>query len=442
MRSTFRGPRRTLVLAVLLAIAAPALFAADAPTALARNPQVAAALEVDHAWADWTARNREQPAVSIGIVYDQELVWARGYGFADLAKKVPATPATAYRIASISKTFTAHSLLQLRDAGQLQLDDPVSKWIPELKLAKVDPQSPAITIRNLLTHTAGIPREVDGGYWNDMNFPSREAMLPVLNRMGVVWAPDKEWKYSNVALSLAGYVVEAASGEKYADYVSSHILAPLGMTGTRVILPGDMPTLAVGYGRRVPGQARRVEPFLNAAYMVPAANLASTVEDLAKYESLQFRTGPAGGAQILKGSTLAEMQRVHWLQPDWKSGWGLGWGVSRRDDKTRIGHGGSGPGAPHADRDHPGREVRRRRADQRRGRAHRRSTRTRPSPSSPPRSRRPPPRRPGPSRRRPIRRGRSTSASTRGRTRRSTSPSSTGSSRCSTPRTTTRGNRK
>ena len=78
--------------------------------------------------------------------------------------------------------------------------------------------------------------------------------------------------------------------------------------------------------------------------MMPAANLASTVEDLAKYESLQFRTGPAGGAQILKGSTLAEMQRVHWLQPDWKSGWGLGWGVSRRDDKTRIGHGGSVPG--------------------------------------------------------------------------------------------------
>jgi CubicO group peptidase (beta-lactamase class C family) len=105
-----------------------------------------------------------------------------------------------------------------------------------------------------------------------------------------------------------------------------------------------MPTLALGYGRRMPGQPRRVEPFLNAAYMVPAANLASTVEDLAKYESLQFRAGPAGGAQILKGSTLAEMQRIHWLQPDWKSGWGLGWGVSRRDDKTRIGHGGSVPG--------------------------------------------------------------------------------------------------
>ena len=341
-----KSARRGLGILVFLALAlvAPPLRAVDPPVPLAQKPEVAAALEVFDVWADWTARNREQPAVSIGIVYDQELIWAKGYGYADLAKKIPATPGTAYRIASISKTFTAHALLQLRDAGKLQLDDPVSKWIPELKLAKVDAQSPPITIRHLLTHTAGIPREVDGTYWNDMNFPSREAMLPVLNRMGIVWEPDKEWKYSNVALSLAGYVVEAASGEKYADYVSRHILAPLGMTGTRVIPPGDMPTLAVGYGRRVPGTPRRVEPFLNAAYMVPAANLASTVEDLAKYESLQFRTGAAGGAQILRGSTLAEMQRVHWLQPDWKSGWGLGWGVSRRDDKTRIGHGGAVPG--------------------------------------------------------------------------------------------------
>lgn len=337
--------RARIVLAVLVVVLCGApLYAADPPAPLAQKPEVAAAIEVFDAWVDWTVRQREQPGVSIGIVYDQDLIWSKGYGFANLPKKIPATPATAYRIASISKTFTAHALLQLRDAGKLQLDDPITKWIPELKLSKVDPQSPAITIRHLLTHTGGIPREVDGTYWNDMNFPSREAMLPVLARMGVVWEPDKEWKYSNVALSLAGYIVEAASGEPYAEYVARHILAPLGMAGTRVIPPTDMPTLAVGYGRRMPGKPRRVEPFFNGAYMVPASNFASTVEDLAKYASLQFRRGPAGGTQILEGSTLAEMQRVHWLQPDWKSGWGLGWGVSRRDDKTRISHGGSVPG--------------------------------------------------------------------------------------------------
>jgi len=338
--------RRRLA-ALLLCAAAMPLFADDAKTPLAKNPGVAAALEVFDTWADWTAKNRDQPAVSIGIVHDQELVFAKGYGLADLAKKTPATADTAYRIASISKTFTAHCLLQLRDAGKLSLDDPITKWIPELKLSNVDPARPAVTIRHLITHTGGVPREVDGTYWNDMNFPTREAMLPVLNRMGLALPPETEWKYSNVAVGLAGYIVEAASGEKYPDYVARHVLEPLGMAGTRVMPAKDMSTLAVAYGRRMPGKPRRLEPFFFGNYMLAASNLASTVNDLAKYVELQFRTSAAaaaGGTQIVKGTTLAEMQRVQWLQPDWKSGWGLGWGIARVDDRTRIGHGGSVPG--------------------------------------------------------------------------------------------------
>lgn len=323
-------------------------LAEDTSKPLAAEPGVAEAIQVFDAWVARTAADREQPGVSIGIVHDQDLIWAKGYGFADLAKKTPATPGTDYRIASLSKLFTATAILQLRDAGKLQLDDPVSKWLPAFAPTHVDAGSPVITIRHLLTHTSGLPREVEGGYWNDMKFPSREEMETLLNRAGVVGPPETEYKYSNVALSLAGYVVEKASGEPYADYVERHILKPLGMSSTRVIPPRDLPALATGYGRRVPGQPRRVEPFLDAAYMVPAANLASTVEDLARFAELQFRDGSvgiaSGSAQILRGPTLREMQRVHWLEPDWKGGRGLGWGVSRRDDKTLISHGGSVPG--------------------------------------------------------------------------------------------------
>lgn len=338
--------RRSPAAVLLCLLALPAL-AEDSKPPLAKNPGVAAALEVFDTWADWTAKNRDQPAVSIGIVHDQELVFAKGYGFADVAKKVPASPDTAYRIASISKTFTAHCLLQLRDAGRISLDDPITKWVPELKFSNVDPARPVLTIRHLLSHTGGVPREVDGTYWNDMSFPTREAMLPVLGRMGLALPPETEWKYSNVALSLAGYVVEAASGEKYPDYVARHVLEPLGMSGTRVMPAKDMATLAVPYGRRMPGKPRRLEPFFFGNYMVPASNFASTVNDLAKYVELQFRTAAtaaAGGPQIVRGPTLAEMQRIQWLQPDWKSGWGLGWGIARVDDRTRIGHGGSVPG--------------------------------------------------------------------------------------------------
>src|SRR4029079_10416257 len=121
-------------------------------------------------------------------------------------------------------------------------------------------------------------------------------------------------------------------GEKYPDYVARHVLEPLGMSGTRVMPAKDMPTLAVAYGRRMPGKPRRLEPFFFGNYMLAASNFASTVDDLAKYLQLQFRTAAtaaAGGAQIVKGPTLAEMQRVQWLQPDWASRGGGGWGSGR-----------------------------------------------------------------------------------------------------------------
>jgi len=105
-----------------------------------------------------------------------------------------------------------------------------------------------------------------------------------------------------------------------------------------------MPTLAKGYTSRRPGKPRKVEAFFNKKAMASSGNMASTVEDLAKFISLQFKEGAAVGAQILKGSTLKEMQRVHWLRPSWKSGWGLGWSVVNVDGQTRITHGGSVPG--------------------------------------------------------------------------------------------------
>src|SRR4026208_1420816 len=112
---------------------------------LARRPEVAAAIAVLDARVASTATSREQPGLSLGIVYDQDLIWAKGYGFADLARKVPATPSTVYRIASISKLFTTTAILQLRDAGKLQLDDPVAKYLPWFRIKNAHPDGPTIT---------------------------------------------------------------------------------------------------------------------------------------------------------------------------------------------------------------------------------------------------------------------------------------------------------
>ena len=326
----------------LILCACSLLAAASTNNKLGEHPKVADAIKVLDAWIGATVDTRDQPGLSVGIIHDQDLIWAKGYGYADREKKTPATPSTLYRIASISKLFTSTAILQLRDAGKLQLDDPVAKYLPWFKIQTPHP-GPAITIRHLLTHTSGLPREAVGVNWSDLTFPAREEMIRRLADQETVWPAETEWKYSNLALSLAGEIVSAVSGEPWSQYVEKHILTPLGMTSTRTLPNPDLPNLATGYGRRVRGE-RDVEPFVDIEAERPAGNLASNVADLAKFLALQFRDGEAGGAQILKGATLREMHRVHWLRDDWKSGWGLGFSVRRVGEQTRVGHGGSLPG--------------------------------------------------------------------------------------------------
>ena len=308
------------------------------------HPKVRFKIDAFAAWIEAQLAYRELPGVSVGLVYDQELVWHRGFGFADRERQVRADAQTVYRIASISKLFTATALLQLRDADKLQLDDPVRRHLPWFRIGG-EADSPPITLRALITHTAGLPREAGRPYWNDFDFPTRDELHAILPAQQMPLPVAQQWKYSNVGPALAGEVVEVVSGVPYADYVREHVLAPLGMTHTYVQPRPDTPHLAVGYGRRLPGSLdRATSPFVDIAGLTPAGNLASCVEDLAKFAMLQFRRGPAGGSQILAGSTLAEMQRIHWLEPDWQAGWGLGFRLMRQRGKTYFGHGGSLPG--------------------------------------------------------------------------------------------------
>jgi CubicO group peptidase (beta-lactamase class C family) len=157
-----------------------------------------------------------------------------------------------------------------------------------------------------------------------------------------VLATETRWKYSNLALTLAGEVVAAVSAQPYPEYVRQRILDPLGMGDTHVETPpADHPRLATGYGRRLPSGERVTAPISDLKGITPAGSLTTSVDDLARFAMLQLRDGPAGGAQILKGSTLREMQRVHWLEPDWEAGWGLGFRIVRLAGQTFLGHGGA-----------------------------------------------------------------------------------------------------
>jgi D-alanyl-D-alanine carboxypeptidase len=309
---------------------------------IAADAGVRSAIGLLSAWIESQMAYSGLPGLSIGLVHDQELVWATGFGRATLEPARPATPDTLYRIASITKLFTSTAIMQLRDAGKLRLDDPLVEHLPWFRLSHGHAEAPPITIRHLLTHTAGLPREAGSPYWTDGDFPSAAQVRTRVAEQSAALPTETEWKYSNLGLALAGEVVAAVSGRPYTDYVVEHVLEPLGMRRTWVTTPpSDHPDLATGYTRRLPSDDRSPAPFTDCQGITPAANMTTSVSDLARFAMLHFRDGPPGAAQILRGSTLREMQRVHWLEPDWEAGWGLGFRITRFKGKTYVGHGGS-----------------------------------------------------------------------------------------------------
>jgi CubicO group peptidase (beta-lactamase class C family) len=309
---------------------------------LADRAEVRSAIDLLEAWVEAQRAQRELPGLSMGIVHDQTLLWARGFGWADVERREPASADTLYRIGSVTKLFTATALLLLRDEGRLRLDDPITAHLPWFAMPAAFPEPGPITIRHLLTHTSGLPREAAFPYFTDGNFPTIDEIRARLPTQQRPLPTEQRWKYSNLGATLAGEVVAAVSGEPYADFVRRRILEPLGMSATLVATPQPgHPHLATGYTRRLPGHRRAPAPFNDLRGLTAAGNMTTSVADLARFAMLQLRGGAAGGAQILSGRTLAEMHRIHWLEPDWGAGWGLGFRVLRLHGQTFVGHGGA-----------------------------------------------------------------------------------------------------
>ena len=305
---------------------------------VADNPDVAGQERLFEAWVRGQMAYRALPGIAVGVVSDQELVWAKGFGFADVDSRTPMTPDTKFRMASHSKLFTATAIMQLRDAGKVRLDDPVVKYLDWFKIEPAEPDDPPITIEELLTHSAGLPREA-GPHWSELDFPSGDGVRKYVMEHTAPYSPEIRWKYSNLGFTIAGMIVEAVSGEKWADYVQKHIFNPLGMTGSSVDRQVD--GLATGYGRRMPDGSRKKMPFVDARAMAPATGITSNVDDMAKFVSLQFRKGKVGGSQILSTGALREMHRVRVLESNWTRGNAIGFAVNREAGKVYVGHGGS-----------------------------------------------------------------------------------------------------
>jgi CubicO group peptidase (beta-lactamase class C family) len=313
-----------------------------------KSKEYADAFRLIDQWIEVQREYQRLPGISIAVVSNQDIIWSKGYGYSNTSNKVPAATNTLYSICSISKLFTAVAIMQLYDAGKLRLDDTVDSLLPGYNLKQKYPNSGPITVRSLLTHSSGLPRESDYPYWTgpDFPFPKQEEVNSKLKEQETLYPASTYFQYSNLGLTLLGEIVEKVSGKKYEVYVEENILKPLRLNDTHPYLPKNEHgrKMAIGYGALKRDGTRDAVNLFDARGITAAAGFSSNVEDLARFASWQFRLLENEGTEILKSATLKEMQRVHWTDPDWTTTWGLGFSVSRQGQTTIVGHGGSCPG--------------------------------------------------------------------------------------------------
>ncbi len=284
------------------------------------------------------------PGIAAGVVVDDELVWELGHGFADLQAPTPVDPRTRFRVGSITKTFTGTAIVMLRDEGALRLDDPLVVHLPEFAAVR-NPWGPIeeITLRRLLTHEAGLPTEAAALDWATERFPTIEEIVASVHRLELAVAPDSRAKYSNLGYQLLGEVIARVSGTSYRAFIGERILDPLGMRDSG--FEGELPeggALASGHYPRAFSDVPPVAPARMKGTDAEGG-LISTVADLARWASLQFRTDAdeSGGAQVLAGRSLAEMHRPRRIVDDgWTEAQGLAWYCTRTGTGVAVGHAG------------------------------------------------------------------------------------------------------
>ncbi len=239
--------------------------------------------------------------------------------------------------------------MQLRDAGKLDLDEGIGQSVPWFaSLTDAHPDDETISIRRALTHSAGLPRESDSPYWSgpDFDFPTTTQIRERLSSQQTLYPSGRYFQYSNLGMALLGEVIAARAGRPWSEVVEGDILGPLAMGNTFTSMPEAHATglLAAGYSARRGSPHRERLSLFDVEGIGPAAGMASSAADLSTFARWQLRLRADGGDQVLRASTLREMQRVHWVDPDWETTWGLGFSVVKRDDTTWVRHGGGCPG--------------------------------------------------------------------------------------------------
>ncbi|NOS91147.1 MAG: beta-lactamase family protein [Cyclobacteriaceae bacterium] len=286
--------------------------------------------------------------VSIAIVDNHEIAYAQGYGFADLESRIPVTPETSFRVGSITKSFTAIAIMQLNEKGLLNLDEPITTYLPELKTNELSPNATPITLRHLLSHTSGLPSEFYNGFLCDAP-PQGDWLMEQLNQQKKLYPANFKHIYSNLGYALLGEVIARVSKQPYAEYIRQHIFQPLHMASGYIHAPGQTkaPSIAKGYH----GMKPAIEPYIRDQ---AAGSICASADDMAQFISMWLQNGSYSGSQLVTQNSVSEMQRnqLSTILLKEKNEWGLGLQIKKYQVQNQVINAWGHPGdtfAFHAD---------------------------------------------------------------------------------------------
>lgn len=280
---------------------------------------------------------RQAPALSIAVLERGRVVWAEGFGMADLERKREASASTIYRLASISKPFTATALMKLVDRGMLALDEPVNTHLKEPGVVAYRGDASDITLRRLANHTGGLPTHWSF-FYGDHRPPPREETI---RRYGfAAWRPGTRTNYSNLAFGILDHVIARTSGKSYRDFLVEELLDPLGMRHTDVgIRPDQREFAAVAYSRA----GRGFVPVTDYGFDHDGASaVRSSALDLMTFAKLQIGEGVVGNVRVLSSEAALTMRQPRGRNAG--SQFGVGWSISRKKGAVALSHSGGMPG--------------------------------------------------------------------------------------------------
>ena len=290
--------------------------------------------------------------MAVGVVQNGEMVYGKGFGLAEAKNKVPVDTETIFRIASISKTFTAIGIMQLWEQGKFKLDDPVNDYLKTYQVIHPDPYAPPVTFRHMLTHTSGIgemrdnldllkallvPKLAGEDYKIGQPLPSLAEYYQGLLVPDVY--PEVKWAYANNAFGTLGQLIEDISGQPFPEYMLEHVFEPLGMKHSDFLLSERVEDkLAQGYMLKK-GFLEEVD--FTSFPALGAGSVLSNVEDMCLYISALMNGGKNARGSVLKAETLKKMMSPYYQEDKHLAAMGLGFFIEDLDGHQAVWHGGA-----------------------------------------------------------------------------------------------------